>query len=190
MFIETSLLFKTIIVLSSQLAIVLAGCFFSLRMAREAYEKNSTFMGLSFKGSVNMKRKLDLIPYLKQKDTFPKNMSKVIDKDTTEFVSAKDQDEVIAFMKDGYRHSPEEDGRIFALFIIWCVTLFVTAAFVTLNSGINTWILLSIFSATSILFGPLLGLIMLEMDENDGFTALKIVLVVTILTGFIGYSNF
>ena len=190
MFIETSLLFKTIIVLSSQLAIVLAGCFFSLRMAREAYEKNSTFMGLSFKGSVNMKRKLDLIPYLKQKDTFPKNMAKVIDKDTTEFVSAKDQDEVIAFMKDGYRHSPEEDGRIFALFIIWCITLFLTATFVSLNSGINTWILLSIFSATSILFGPLLGLIMLEMDENDGFTALKIVLVVTILTGFIGYSDF
>ena len=190
MFIETSLLFKTIIVLSSQLAIVLAGCFFSLRMAREAYEKNSTFMGLSFKGSVNMKRKLDLIPYLKQKDTFPKKMAKVIDKDTTEFVSAKDQDEVIAFMKDGYRHSPEEDGRIFALFITWCITLFLTAAFVTLNSGINTWILLSIFSATSILFGPLLGLIMLEMDENDGFTALKIVLVVTILTGFIGYSDF
>ena len=190
MFIETSLLFKTIIVLSSQLAIVLAGCFFSLRMAREAYEKNSTFMGLSFKGSVNMKRKLDLIPYLKQKDTFPKKMAKVIDKDTTEFVAAKDQDEVIAFMKDGYRHSPEEDGRIFALFITWCITLFLTAAFVTLNSGINTWILLSIFSATSILFGPLLGLIMLEMDENDGFTALKIVLVVTILTGFIGYSDF
>ena len=31
---------------------------------------------------------------------------------------------------------------------------------------------------------------MLEMDENDGFTALKIVLVVTMLTGFIGYSDF
>ena len=31
---------------------------------------------------------------------------------------------------------------------------------------------------------------MLEMDENDGFTALKIVLMVTILTGFIGYSDF
>ena len=26
---------------------------------------------------------------------------------------------------------------------------------------------------------------MLEMDENDGFTALKIVLVVTLITGFI-----
>ena len=93
-------------------------------------------------------------------------------------------------MKDGYRHSPEEDGRIFALFIIWVIALFLTSSLVSLNSGINTWILLSIFSATSILFGPLLGLIMLEMDENDGFTALKIVLVVTILTGFIGYSNF
>ena len=31
---------------------------------------------------------------------------------------------------------------------------------------------------------------MLEMDENDGFTALKIVLVVTLITGFIGYGDF
>jgi len=73
MFIETSLLFKTIIVLSSQLAIVLAGCFYALKMAKKAYENNSTFIGLSFRGSVNLKRKLDLIPYIKQKDTFPIN---------------------------------------------------------------------------------------------------------------------
>ena len=31
---------------------------------------------------------------------------------------------------------------------------------------------------------------MLEMDENDGFTALKIVFFVTLLTGFIGYGDF
>ena len=47
-----------------------------------------------------------------------------------------------------------------------------------------------IVANTSLSFGPLLALIMLEMDENDGFTALKIVLVVTMLTGFIGYSDF
>ena len=28
------------------------------------------------------------------------------------------------------------------------------------------------------------------MDENDGFTALKIVLAVTLMTGFIGYGDF
>ena len=46
------------------------------------------------------------------------------------------------------------------------------------------------FSLNSILTGPLIGLIMLEMDENDGYKALKIVFFVTILTGFIGYSDF
>jgi FtsH-binding integral membrane protein len=39
------------------------------------------------------------------------------------------------------------------------------------------------------MFGPFLGLIMLEMDENDGYKALKIVFLVTLLTGFIGYSD-
>lgn len=190
MFIETSLLFKTIIVLSSQLAIVLAGCFYTLKMAKKAYETNSTFIGLSFRGSVNMKKKLDLIPYTRQKDTFPKKMSKFIDQDNTEIVHAKNQDEVIAYMKDGYAHSPEGSKAIMAMLILWICTLFLTTWFATNNSNADTWILLSIFTLTSISFGPLLGLIMLEMDENDGFTALKIVLVVTILTGFIGYSDF
>ncbi len=39
------------------------------------------------------------------------------------------------------------------------------------------------------MFGPFLGLIMLEMDENDGYKALKIVFLVTLLTGLIGYSD-
>ena len=39
------------------------------------------------------------------------------------------------------------------------------------------------------MFGPFLGLIMLEMDENDGYKALKIVFLVTLLTGFVGYSD-
>jgi len=30
---------------------------------------------------------------------------------------------------------------------------------------------------------------MLEMDENDGYKALKIVFLVTLLTGFVGYSD-
>tara|TARA_Y100000766_G_scaffold131013_1_gene112534 strand:- start:666 stop:1088 length:423 start_codon:yes stop_codon:yes gene_type:complete len=38
--------------------------------------------------------------------------------------------------------------------------------------------------------GPIFAFIMLEMDENDGFKALKIVFLVTLLTGFIGYGDF
>ena len=36
--------------------------------------KNTNLFGISFKGSVNLKGKLNLIPYLKPQDTFPKEM--------------------------------------------------------------------------------------------------------------------
>ena len=45
------------------------------------------------------------------------------------------------------------------------------------------------FTISSLTFGPLLAFIMLEMDENDGFNALKIVFLVTLIAGLIGYSD-
>ena len=189
MLIETSLLFKTIVILSMQLGLVLFSCFYFLRKAKEAYQKNTTLLGLSFRGSVNMKGKLDLIPFVKQKDTFPKRMSMYVDKNNTLIKEAKNQDEVIKFMKEGYSHDPEGGGPLVSLMIFWMIALYTTAA-VTSFYLLGLWQTMFLFSLTSISFGPLLAFVMLEMDENDGFTALKIVLMVTILTGFIGYSDF
>ena len=189
MLIETSLLFKTIVILSMQLGLVLFSCFYFLRKAKEAYQKNTTLLGLSFRGSVNMKGKLDLIPFVKQKDTFPKRMSMYVDKNNTLIKEAKNQDEVIKFMKEGYSHDPEGGGPLVSLMIFWMIALYTTAA-VTSFYLLSLWQTMFLFSFTSISFGPLLAVVMLEMDENDGFTALKIVLMVTILTGFIGYSDF
>ena len=188
-FMETSLLFKTIVILSMQLGLVLLSCFYFLRKAKEAYQKNTTLLGLSFRGSVNMKGKLDLIPFVKQKDTFPKRMSMYVDKNNTLIKEAKNQDEVIKFMKEGYSHDPEGGGPLVSLMIFWMIALYTTAA-VTSFYLLSLWQTMFLFSLTSISFGPLLAVVMLEMDENDGFTALKIVLMVTILTGFIGYSDF
>lgn len=189
MLIETSLLFKTIVILSMQLGLVLFSCFYFLRKAKETYQKNTTLLGLSFRGSVNMKGKLDLIPFVKQKDTFPKRMSMYVDKNNTLIKEAKNQDEVIKFMKEGYSHDPEGGGPLVSLMIFWMIALYTTAA-VTSFYLLSLWQTMFLFSLTSISFGPLLAVVMLEMDENDGFTALKIVLMVTILTGFIGYSDF
>ena len=189
MLIETSLLFKTIVILSMQLGLVLFSCFYFLRKAKEAYQKNTTLLGLSFRGSVNMKGKLDLIPFVKQKDTFPKRMSMYVDKNNTLIKEAKNQDEVIKLMKEGYSHDPEGGGPLVSLMIFWMIALYTTAA-VTSFYLLSLWQTMFLFSLTSISFGPLLAVVMLEMDENDGFTALKIVLMVTILTGFIGYSDF
>ena len=189
MLIETSLLFKTIVILSMQLGLVLFSCFYFLRKAKEAYQNNTTLLGLSFRGSVNMKGKLDLIPFVKQKDTFPKRMSMYVDKNNTLIKEAKNQDEVIKFMKEGYSHDPEGGRPLVSLMIFWMIALYTTAA-VTSFYLLSLWQTMFLFSLTSISFGPLLAVVMLEMDENDGFTALKIVLMVTILTGFIGYSDF
>ncbi len=189
MFIETPLIFKTVVILSIQLGLVLITCFHSLKKARIAYENGTTLLGYKFRGSVNMKRKLDLIPYTEPKKNFPKPMEKYIDENTTSHKIAKNQDEVIELLKEGYKHAYWGDGSIGLLFFGWAGLLFATT-FIVQFAGINIWLQLIFFSLASLTFGPLLGFIMLEMDENDGFTALKIVLVVTMLTGFIGYRDF
>jgi FtsH-binding integral membrane protein len=116
-------------------------------------------------------------------------MSLYVDKNETLIKEAKDQDEVIKLMKEGYSHAPEGGGPLVSLMIFWMIALYTTAA-VTSFYLLSLWQTMFLFSLTSISFGPLLAVVMLEMDENDGFTALKIVLMVTILTGFIGYSDF
>ena len=74
-------------------------------------------------------------------------------------------------------------------FLIWIAASFGTLALISVFD-VSPLIGFFTFTITSASFGPLLALVMLEMDENDGYTALKIVLVVTILTGYIGYSDF
>ena len=136
-----------------------------------------------------MKRRLDLIPYTEPKKNFPKPMEKYVDNNTALHKIAKNQDEVIELLKEGYKHAYWGDGSIGLLFFAWAGLLFATT-FIVQFAGINIWLQLIFFSLASLTFGPLLAFIMLEMDENDGFTALKIVLVVTMLTGFIGYRDF
>jgi FtsH-binding integral membrane protein len=187
---ETTLLFKTLLILSFQLGIVLFVCLYCLNGARKAYENNTSFLGILFRGSVNMKGQLDLIPYLKVKDTFPKQMSKKVGKDDYETKQADNQDEVIELLRQDYFHaSTEGQSWMFIFFIIWTAAMFGTLLLVSLFN-VSPFIGFLTFTITSASFGPLLALVMLEMDENDGYTALKIVLFVTILTGYIGYSDF
>ncbi len=187
---ETTLLFKTLLILSFQLGIVLFVCLYCLNGARKAYENNTSFLGMLFRGSVNMKGQLDLIPYLKVKDTFPKQMSKKVGKDDYETKQADNQDEVIELLRQDYFHaSTEGQSWMFIFFLIWMAASFGTLFLVSIFD-VSPLIGFLTFTITSASFGPLLALVMLEMDENDGYTALKIVLVVTILTGYIGYSDF
>tara|TARA_B100000965_G_scaffold200435_1_gene167357 strand:+ start:709 stop:1572 length:864 start_codon:yes stop_codon:yes gene_type:complete len=189
MFLETTLLFKTLVILCGQLIIILAACLYFLSKAKRAYENNTTLLGISFKGSVNLKGKLDLIPYLKPEDAFPKEMVLYKDNEPALFKEVKDQDEVITLLKEGYSHDTKGAWKVVSLFFFNAIALWATLALVNFFSS-NIWIGMTVFTLCSASFGPLLAIVMLEMDENDGFTALKIVLIVTLLTGLIGYGDF
>ena len=114
---------------------------------------------------------------------------KTIDKDTNLHKQANNQDEVIKLLKDGYLHQVEGSTFTVGLICFLFLTLFATTTFTSFLET-NLWVGITFFTLCSLSFGPLLAWIMLEMDENDGFTAMKIVLVVTILTGFIGYGDY
>ena len=193
MLLETSLFFKTMLILCGQLTVVLSTCFYCIRKARRAYENNTSFAGIHFRGSMNMNKQLDLVPYTAAPAHYPSEMCKQIpsknnpNKFETKTVMAVNKAHRLDLLKDGYIDS--RGGEIFYFaFILWVISLFLCTFFA--STGISTQTGMIFFTLSSLSFGPLLAIIMLEMDENDGFNALKIVFLVTLITGFIGYSDF
>ena len=197
MFLETTLLFKTMMILAGQVGIVFGLSYFCIKGARWAYENNTSFLGYYYRGAMNMNRQLDLVPYKKAPTKYPIEMTKLIEATTDEETGkkieafaklklAKNKEEVLQFLKEGYKYS-NESTFLNALFFFWVATLFATLFFAATNISILTGMLL--FTMQSVAFGILLSFLLLEMDENDGLRATKIVFFVTVLTGYIGYSD-
>ena len=192
MFVDTSLFFKTMLILCSQISVILAICFYCIREARKAYENDTSFAGMYFRGSMNMNKQLDLVPYSPSPEYYPSEMFKQVQskdnptKSDTLIVMAMNSDHRIELIKDGYMD--KSGGNYFyAAFLLWILSSSLCTLFAT--TGISTQTGIIFFTTSSITFGFLLSIIMLEMDENDGFNALKIVFLVTLITGFIGYSD-
>lgn len=85
---------------------------------------------------------------------------------------------------------PEEDeagsGALLGLTLVWMISLFamVFSAHASLTIGLIT------MTISSICFAPLLAIIMLEMDENDGLRAMRLTILITLGAGVIGmYSG-
>ena len=192
MFVDTSLFFKTMLILCSQISVILAICFYCIREARKAYENDTSFAGMYFRGSMNMNKQLDLVPYSPSPEYYPSEMFKQVQskdnptKSDTLIVMAMNSDHRIELIKDGYMD--KSGGNYFyAAFLLWILSSSLCTLFAT--TGISTQTGIIFFTTSSITFGFLLSIIMLEMDENDGFNALKVVFLVTLITGFIGYSD-
>ena len=178
MFVETSLFFKTMLILCSQISVILAICFYCIREARKAYENDTSFAGMYFRGSMNMNKQLDLVPYSPSPEYYPSEMFKQVQskdnptKSDTLIVMAMNSDHRIELIKDGYMD--KSGGNYFyAAFLLWIISSSLCTLFAT--TGISTQTGIIFFTTSSITFGFLFSIIMLEMDENDGFNALKIV---------------
>ena len=197
MLLETTLLFKTMLILSAQVGIVFGLCYFCIKGARWAYENNTSFAGYYYRASMNMNRQLDLVPYMKAPDTYPVEMIKEFKEPDeknpkkevvayTKLKLAKNREEVVQYIKDGYKYAGT-NKFIFSMYLFWVITLITTLIFSL--TGISTVSGMILFTMQSIAFGILLAFLLLEMDENDGLRAAKIVFLVTVLTGYIGYSD-
>ena len=183
--IETTLFAKTMIILCSQLSIVFGLTFYILKKSKEAYFNNTTFLGMSFRGAMNLKKEFDLIPYIEDSRGFPKHMHLVNATKDDIPVMALNEESKVKWQKLGYVVSPPANKFLNAVFVSWAILLFSIAlvGYFSLSAGII------VFTMQSILMGLLLGFLFLEMDENDGIRALKITLLATLFSGFIGYSD-
>ena len=74
-----------------------------------------------------MKGQLDLIPYGKVSDTFPKKMSKKINEDDWEQKEANTQEEVIELLKDGYFHVTKASPWIMVFYLQYNYSLWNTS---------------------------------------------------------------
>jgi len=183
--IETTLFAKTMIILCSQLSIVFGLTFYILKKSKEAYFNNTTFLGMSFRGAMNLKKEFDLIPYIEDSRGFPKYMHLANATKDDIPVMALNEESKVKWQKLGYVVSPPANKFLNAIFVSWAILLFSIAfvGYFSLSAGII------VFTMQSILMGLLLGFLFLEMDENDGIRALKITLLATLFSGFIGYSD-
>ena len=201
---ETTLLFKTTLILTFELSIAFGLCIHFLKAAKKLALAGKPFLGIHFRHSVNMNNEIDLIPDASKEIDYPRKLTKFeVEKKTSGIfltkkneikrkeVFAKDREEAIAYLKDGYRDVLQIPKPIIVTTVIW-IFLSIGLLISSIVPPYEYYLLvgMTLFTLTNVCLGPILGWAMLMMDENDGMRALKITLVVTFVAGLIGYSDF
>ena len=131
MLLETSLFFKTMLILCGQLTVVLGTCFYCIREARRAYENNTSFAGIHFRGSMNMNKQLDLVPYTAAPAHYPSEMCKQIpsednpNKSETKTVMAVNKAHRLDLLKDGYIDSRRWGNFLFCIYFMGYIIIFM-----------------------------------------------------------------
>ena len=201
---ETTLLFKTTLILTFELSIAFGLCIYFLKAAKKLAIVGKPFLGIHFRHSVNMNNEIDLIPDATKAINYPRKLTKVeVEKKPQgifssrkneikrKVVFAKDREEAIVYLKDGYQDVLQMPKQIIITTVLW-ILLSLGLLISSIVPPYEYYLLvgMTLFTLTNICLGPILGWAMLMMDENDGMRALKITLIVTFVAGFIGYSDF
>ena len=175
-----------------------------LKAAKKLALSGKPFLGIHFRHSVNMNNEIDLIPDATKAINYPRKLTKVeVEKKPQgifssrkneikrKVVFAKDREEAITYLKDGYRDVLQMPKAIIITMVLW-ILLSLGLLISSIVPPYEYYLLIgmTLFTLTNICLGPILGWAMLMMDENDGMRALKITLIVTFVAGFIGYSDF
>ena len=185
---ETSLFFKTFVVFGTQLSLVFGICYYFIYGARKATLAGEPFYGAVFEKKYNKNGELDL--FSAEEEAYDKwvfkeetKLNALFYKDKSAYKKRKKDLEIEMEYK-----KPPLRKLLFNLSVIWFIALCATAIISTTDYSI--FIKMIVLSVASMCFGPILGAIMIGMDENDGLRILKLTVFITFLTAIIGiYSG-
>ena len=185
---ETSLFFKTFVVFGTQLSLVFGICYYFIYGARKATLAGEPFYGAVFEKKYNKNGELDL--FSAEEEAYDKwvfkeetKLNALFYKDKSAYKKRKKDLEIEMEYK-----KPPLRKLLFNLSVIWFIALCATAIISTTDYSI--FIKMIVLSLASMCFGPILGAIMIGMDENDGLRILKLTVFITFLTAIIGiYSG-
>ena len=185
---ETSLFFKTFVVFGTQLSLVFGICYYFIYGARKATLAGEPFYGAVFEKKYNKNGELDL--FSAEEEAYDKwvfkeetELNALFYKDKSAYKKRKKDLEIEMEYK-----KPPLRKLLYNLTVYWVIALGATAIFS--NSDLSIFFKMTLLTIASISFGPLLGALMISMDENDGLRILKLTVFITFLTAIIGiYSG-
>ena len=185
---ETSLFFKTFVVFGTQLSLVFGICYYFIYGARKATLAGEPFYGAVFEKKYNKNGELDL--FSAEEEAYDKwvfkeetELNALFYKDKSAYKQRKKDLEIEMEYK-----KPPLRKLLYNLTVYWVIALLATTIFA--NSDLSIFFKMTLLTIASISFGPLLGAIMISIDENDGLRILKLTVFITFLTAIIGiYSG-
>ena len=192
---ETSLLFKTFFVFGSQLSLVFGICYLFIFLVRKATLNGESFFGANFEIKYNDKGEIDL--FAAEQEEYD-NWRREINIELSEAFENrfKEGRDYLSEKKEITKRIAEKEKEMInplnqiMQFLVWVWLISLLTCAVISATDYSIFIKMLILTITSISFGPILAVTMLNMDENDGLRILKLTVFLTFLAGIIGmYSG-